>query len=83
MRGLAWMAAKTAVATVIGGVVVWAALEVMPLSSTAGIASALVQIVVGGIVGLAVMFGGTKLLHVEEFRVIDTLAGKLKRRGAR
>jgi hypothetical protein len=55
----------------------------MPLSSTAGIASALVQIVVGGIVGLAVMFGGTKLLHVEEFRVIDTLAGKLKRRGAR
>ena len=83
MRGLVAMGVKTVLATVFGGVIVWALLAVVPLTSTAGIGAALLQIVIGGIVGLVTMFGATKVLRVEEFRVIGSLAAKLKGRARR
>ena len=83
MRGLVAMGVKTVLATLFGGVIVWALLAVVPLTSTAGIGAALLQIVIGGIVGLVTMFGATKVLRVEEFRVIGSLAAKLKGRARR
>ena len=83
MNEILIMAGKVILASA-GGAVVMLALTyalslVLPTSNGLVIISALIQIAVGGIAGLVVIFGLCKLMGIPEFSLLARIGNKLKR----
>ncbi len=76
-RSIIWLGVRSLVATIIGCIIVGIFLSVIPLRPSIG--AALIQIIIGGIVGLVVIFGICKLMRIEEMQIIDRILAKLKR----
>jgi len=70
-RSIVKMALKVLAATAIGVLFVKALLAVFPLPSSSG--GALFEVIVGGMLGLAVSFGFCRLFKIEEMRILDKL----------
>ncbi len=65
MRGVAWMFARVAFASVLGGAAAWGvAYLLQPL--TAGVLGALLQVVAGGALGLTIAVAVSRVLGVDE-----------------
>jgi len=75
VRGVVSTFARMALASAVGGAVAWAAAHVLqPTALRFG--PALLQVAVGGIVGLAVIWGLAALLKVEEIALMNRLMGR-------
>ena len=77
-RSIIWLGVRTLIATLVGCAVVAGLLMVFPLPPSIG--AALIQIVVGGIIGLVVIFGTCKLMRIEEMRLVDGILNRVKGR---
>ncbi|MBO4365447.1 MAG: murein biosynthesis integral membrane protein MurJ [Eggerthellaceae bacterium] len=76
-RSIIWLGARSLLATLVGCAAVAAFLAVVPLQPSIG--AALLQIVIGGILGLVVIFGICKLMRIEEMRIVDGILARFKR----
>lgn len=65
VRGVVWMLARTTIAAAVGGLAAYGVLRLTP-GLAVGATGFPLQLLVGGLVGLSVAFGGAWLLRVEE-----------------
>ena len=77
-RSILWLGIRSLAATMVGMGAVALFLHFVPLSPS--ILTALVQIVVGGIIGLVVTFGICKLIRIEEMQLLDKILGGIRAR---
>lgn len=77
VKSIIWLGVRSLVATVAGCAVVAVVLHVFPLQPSIG--AALLEIIVGGIVGLAVIFGICKLMRIEEMSIVDRIVARFRR----
>lgn len=86
LPGLAWMLARIVLASVLGGVVAWMLARALPFSTTPW--AALVQVLVGGSVGLGVTYSLAWVMRIREMKPAvafarQTLTRLTSRRGVR
>lgn len=81
MSGFVGMVIRVTIATVCGVFAVGLMIIIAPVPVTT-IGPALVEIILGGVLGLAVTFGVCKLLRVDEMSIVTGLIAKLRHRGA-
>jgi putative peptidoglycan lipid II flippase len=75
-RSIVKMAAKVLLATIAGILVVKALLAVFPLPSSIG--AALFEVIVGGILGLAVSFGLCHIFKIEEMQILNGILARIR-----
>lgn len=73
---IAWLGVRSLAATTVGVACVMALLHFIPLSPS--IITAIIQIIIGGLAGLAITFGICKLLRIEEMSLVDRILNGLK-----
>lgn len=76
-RSIIWLGVRSVIATVAGCIVVGVFLMLFPLRPSIG--AALIQIVVGGLLGLVVIFGICKIMRIEEMQILDRILARFKR----
>jgi putative peptidoglycan lipid II flippase len=79
IRGIAWVAARMAVATLIGGAVAWGIVRSTPALSATRFGF-LLQLLAAGVLGLAVTYGLATLMRVKEIEMARTMGTRLLRR---
>lgn len=80
-RSILWLGLRSVFATAFGMLVVAGFLKLVSLSPS--IATAVLQIAIGGSIGLVVTFGICKLMRIEEMRLVDKILNKIKSRFGR
>jgi putative peptidoglycan lipid II flippase len=73
VRGIAWVATRMAAATLVGGAVAWGIVRLTP-GLTATRFGFLLQLLVAGVLGLAVTYGLGALMRVKELEMARTMA---------
>lgn len=76
VRGVVWMLTRTTIAAAVGGLAAYGVLRLTP-GLAAGTTGFLLQLLLGGVVGLGVAFGGASLLRVEEVGIGTDLIRRL------
>lgn len=77
-RSVLWLGVRSLVATFVGCAAVIGFLAVFPLQPSIG--AALLQIVIGGVGGLVLIFGICKLMRIEEMSIVDGILSRVTSR---